>query len=111
MDYLIASIIVVLAIWGIVKAVGGDRYASMTEEEFEEDAKRSSRAGSMVSAFQKIFEKWGTGALAASTAVPFPFPTSMFFAAAGASNYRTDRFLAIVAVGRAVRFSAIAGNS
>ena len=56
MDYLIAGIIVVLAIWGIVKAVGGDRYASMTEEEFEEDAKRSSRAGSMVSAFQKIVD-------------------------------------------------------
>jgi membrane protein YqaA with SNARE-associated domain len=61
-----------------------------------------------VSGLQEIFEKWGTGALAASTAVPFPFPTSMFFAAAGASNYRTDRFLAIVAVGRAVRYSLIA---
>ena len=56
MDYLIAGIIVVLAVWGIVKAVGGDRYANMTEEEFEEEAERSSRAGGMVSAFQKIVD-------------------------------------------------------
>jgi membrane protein YqaA with SNARE-associated domain len=61
-----------------------------------------------VSALQEIFEKWGTGALAASTAIPVPFPTSMFFAAAGASHYRMDRFLAIVAIGRAVRYTAIA---
>jgi membrane protein YqaA with SNARE-associated domain len=61
-----------------------------------------------VSAGLKLFEKWGTGALAASTAVPFPFPTSMFFAAAGASNYPIARFFAIVSVGRAVRYSAIA---
>ena len=56
MEYAVAGIIVVLAIWGIVKSVGGDRYARMTEEEFEEEAKRSSRAGSMVSAFQKIVD-------------------------------------------------------
>ena len=56
----------------------------------------------------RVFEKWGAGALVASTAIPFPFPTSMFFAAAGASNYRLDRFIAIVAIGRGVRYSAIA---
>src|SRR6202789_2458046 len=53
----------------------------------------------------KLFEKWGTGTLVASTAIPFPFPTSMFFAAAGASKYRADKFLVIVAVCRAVGFS------
>ena len=61
-----------------------------------------------VSAGLKLFEKWGTGALAASTAVPFPFPTSMFFAAAGASNYPVAKYMSIVSVGRAVRYSAIA---
>ena len=40
-----------------------------------------------VSALLKLFKKWGAGTLIASTAIPFPFPTSMFFAAAGASNY------------------------
>jgi membrane protein YqaA with SNARE-associated domain len=61
-----------------------------------------------VSALLKLFKKWGTGTLVASTAVPFPFPTSMFFAAAGASNYRADKFLAIVATCRAARYAAIA---
>jgi membrane protein YqaA with SNARE-associated domain len=56
----------------------------------------------------KLFEKWGTGTLVASTAIPFPFPTSMFFAAAGASNYRVGKFLAIVATCRAARYAAIA---
>ena len=56
----------------------------------------------------RVFEKWGTGTLVASTAIPFPFPTSMFFAAAGASNYRLSRFITIVAIGRGIRYSAIA---
>ena len=61
-----------------------------------------------VGAMLKIFEKWGTGTLVASTAIPFPFPTSMFFAAAGASNYPRGKYLGVVAGGRAVRYSAIA---
>jgi len=61
-----------------------------------------------VSAFLKLFTKWGTGTLVASTAVPFPFPTSMFFAAAGASDYRMGKFLAIVSTCRAARYTAIA---
>ncbi len=61
-----------------------------------------------VSQILKLFEKWGAGALVASTAIPFPFPTSMFFAAAGASNYRTGKYLAIVATCRAARYAAIA---
>lgn len=61
-----------------------------------------------VSKFLKLFKKWGTGTLVASTAIPIPTPTSLFFAAAGASNFRTGKFLAIVAISRAVRYSAIA---
>jgi membrane protein YqaA with SNARE-associated domain len=61
-----------------------------------------------VSAFLKLFQKWGTGTLVASTAIPFPFPTSMVFAAAGASDYRLDWFLVLVAICRAARYSAIA---
>lgn len=55
-----------------------------------------------------FFSKWGTGALAASTAVPFPFPTSVFFAAAGASNYGMGRFLTVVTVCRGARYTLIA---
>ena len=61
-----------------------------------------------VSAVLRVFEDWGTGILVASTSVPFPFPTSMFFAAAGASNYPIKRFLAVVVIGRTVRYTAIA---
>lgn len=55
----------------------------------------------------KLFDRWGTGALAASAAVPFPFPTSVFFAAAGASNYDTRKYLTVVALCRAARYSLI----
>lgn len=54
------------------------------------------------------FEQWGTGALVLSTAVPFPFPTSFFFAAAGVLKYSLGKFLAVVAVCRAARYATIA---
>jgi membrane protein YqaA with SNARE-associated domain len=61
-----------------------------------------------VSKFLAMFKKWGTGTLAASAAVPIPTPTSMFFAAAGASDYPLGKFLVVVAISRALRYSAIA---
>lgn len=61
-----------------------------------------------LSAILNFFQKWGTGALAASAAVPFPFPTSMLFAAAGVSNYSRRRFLTIITVCRGVRYGFIA---
>jgi membrane protein YqaA with SNARE-associated domain len=61
-----------------------------------------------VSTFLRLFEKSGTGTLVASTAIPLPFPTSMVFAAAGASNYRLGKYVPIVAACRAARYSAIA---
>ncbi|HYK17287.1 MAG TPA: hypothetical protein VEV37_04660 [Bryobacteraceae bacterium] len=61
-----------------------------------------------VSVFLEFFKSSGTGTLAATTAVPFPFPTSMFFAAAGASNYDKRKFVTIVAASRAARYSMIA---
>ena len=60
------------------------------------------------STFLEFFKKWGSASLVASTAIPFPFPTSMCFAAAGVSGYRTTRYLSIVAACRAVRYAAIA---
>jgi membrane protein YqaA with SNARE-associated domain len=55
-----------------------------------------------------FFHKWGTSAFAVSAAVPFPFPTSVFFAAAGASNYGVGRFLPVVTVCRGARYAFIA---
>ncbi len=59
--------------------------------------------------FLKFFEKWGTGALVGSTAIPFPLPTSLFFMAAGASDhYSTRKYLTVVALSRAIRYSGVA---
>lgn len=63
---------------------------------------------SKLSSFLKLFKKWGTGTLVASTAIPLPTPTSMFFAAAGASDYPRGKFLMLVAVSRAARYFGIA---
>jgi membrane protein YqaA with SNARE-associated domain len=61
-----------------------------------------------VSKFLRFFKKWGTGTLVASAAIPIPTPTSMFFAAAGASDYPLGKFLGVVAIARLARYSAIA---
>jgi len=61
-----------------------------------------------VSKFLKLFKKWGTGTLVASAAIPIPTPTSLFFAAAGASDYPVGKFLAVVAISRGFRYSVIA---
>jgi len=61
-----------------------------------------------LSKFLKLFQHWGTGTLIASTAIPLPSPTAMFFAAAGAGDYPQGRFLAIVSTCRAIRYFAIA---
>lgn len=61
-----------------------------------------------LSRFLKVFRQWGTGTLIASTAIPLPSPTSMFFAAAGAGDYPQGRFLVIVAACRAARYFTIA---
>jgi len=58
--------------------------------------------------FLTLFQHWGTGTLIASTAIPLPSPTAMFFAAAGAGNYPRGRFLAIVTVCRGARYFTIA---
>jgi|SRR5579872_415357 membrane protein YqaA with SNARE-associated domain len=63
---------------------------------------------SRVSKFLKLFRTWGEGTLVASTLVPLPTPTSMFFAAAGASDFATGKFLAIVTICRAIRYFGIA---
>src|SRR5215469_2436997 len=61
-----------------------------------------------LSKFLKVFKQWATGTLIASTVIPLPTPTSMFFAAAGAGDYPQGRFLAIVASCRAARYFGIA---
>ena len=55
--------------------------------------------------FLKFFETWGTVALIAAIAIPFPLPTSLIFAVAGASNhYSTRKYLTVVALSRAAHW-------
>lgn len=63
---------------------------------------------SRISKFLKLFRMWGEGTLVASTLVPLPSPTSMFFAAAGASDFPTSKFLGIVTICRIIRYFGIA---
>jgi membrane protein YqaA with SNARE-associated domain len=61
-----------------------------------------------VASLLKYFKRWGTGALVVSTVIPLPFPTSAFFAAAGVLDYPLRTFIVVVALGRALRYGAIA---
>jgi len=61
-----------------------------------------------VARFLEFFQHWGTGALAVSALLPFPFPTSAFFAIAGVLDYPLQAFIAIVTLARALRYGAIA---
>lgn len=56
MFYVLAAVIVVGIFVVIMKAMSGGRYANMTEEEFEAEAKRSSTLGVAVAGFQKIVD-------------------------------------------------------
>jgi membrane protein YqaA with SNARE-associated domain len=65
--------------------------------------------GQRIPKLLKAFDRWGMGMVIASCAVPFPLPTSLFFAAAGASGeYRSPTFLAAVAAARGFRYTCVA---
>jgi membrane protein YqaA with SNARE-associated domain len=55
------------------------------------------------------FERWGFGAVALPAVLPPPFPIVPFLLAAGALQYSRKKFLAALALGRAVRFTIVAG--
>jgi membrane protein YqaA with SNARE-associated domain len=55
----------------------------------------------------RLFERWDTGALVIATVFPF-FPASVFFAAAGASNYPMRKYFTIILLCRALRYSFLA---
>jgi membrane protein YqaA with SNARE-associated domain len=55
------------------------------------------------------FERWGFGAVAVPALLPPPFPIVPFLLAAGALQYSRKKFIAALALGRAVRFTIVAG--
>jgi len=56
----------------------------------------------------KKFQRWGFGAIAIPALLPPPFPFVPFLLAAGAMQYSRVKFLAALALGRAVRYSVAA---
>lgn len=57
MEYVVIAAVLILALAGILHAATGkSRYAEMTEEEFEEEARRGSPLGSALMSVQGIIE-------------------------------------------------------
>lgn len=57
----------------------------------------------------KRFDRWGFSTVAVSAMLPPPFPLVPVLLTAGAMQYPPKKFLSALAVGRAVRYSLIAG--
>jgi membrane protein YqaA with SNARE-associated domain len=74
------------------------------KEAFER--KLSSRKAAKV--FER-FERWGFGAVAVPALLPPPFPIVPFLLAAGALQYSRKKFVLALTLGRAVRFTIVAG--
>src|SRR5215469_53320 len=66
-------------------------------------------SGQQIPKLMKMFDRWGMGVVIASCAIPFPLPTSLFFAAAGASGkYHAHTFLGVVTLARGLRYTCVA---
>lgn len=70
------------------------------------DRKLSNRTAQKV---YRRFERWGFWAVAVPAVLPPPFPIVPFLLAAGALQYSKHKFLGALAVGRATRFTILAG--
>jgi len=57
---------------------------------------------------RNLIERWGFGAVLVPTLAPPPFPASAFFFAAGSLNYPAPKYISAVALGRTIRYGAIA---
>jgi membrane protein YqaA with SNARE-associated domain len=56
----------------------------------------------------RIFERWGFGAVAIPAMLPPPVPMTPFLIAAGAMQYPVKKFLGALALGRIVRYMILA---
>ncbi|MGA8366528.1 MAG: YqaA family protein [Candidatus Acidiferrales bacterium] len=61
-----------------------------------------------VDKINKLFERWGFGAVAIPAFLPPPFPFTPFLVGAGAMQYPVRKFLAALALGRIPRYIILA---
>jgi membrane protein YqaA with SNARE-associated domain len=57
----------------------------------------------------QVFERWGFWAVAIPALLPPPFPFVPFLVAAGAMQYSRQKFLGALTLGRALRYTIVAG--
>ena len=57
---------------------------------------------------QRLFDRWGFGAIAIPALLPPPVPMVPFVLAAGAAQYPVGKFIASMTLGRAVRYTILA---
>jgi membrane protein YqaA with SNARE-associated domain len=57
---------------------------------------------------ERAFAKWGFGAVLIPAMLPPPLPMTPFLLAAGAMQYSRGKFLAALAIGRAIRYTLLA---
>jgi membrane protein YqaA with SNARE-associated domain len=65
-------------------------------------------APARIAKVNNLFKRWGFGAIAIPALLPPPMPLVPFVCAAGATQYPAGRFIAAMALGRIVRYSALA---
>jgi membrane protein YqaA with SNARE-associated domain len=58
---------------------------------------------------RKRFQRWGFGAVFIPALLPPPFPLVPFLVAAGAMQYSQKKFLTALILGRAIRYTIVAG--
>lgn len=73
------------------------------------EALESKLSKKRVSQLYRRFERWGFWGVVLPAILPPPFPIVPFLLAAGALQYPPKRFIGSLALGRAIRFSILAG--
>jgi membrane protein YqaA with SNARE-associated domain len=92
----------------IGSVIGGYITYSLARKGGKEAFERKLSGKKAAKVFER-FERWGFGAVAVPALLPPPFPLVPFLLAAGAMQYSRKKFVAALALGRALRFTIVAG--
>ena len=88
--------------------IGGYITYSLARKGGKEAFERKLSSKKAAKVFER-FERWGFGAVAVPALLPPPFPIVPFLLAAGALQYSRKKFVLALTLGRAVRFTIVAG--